>query len=269
MELNFILLIVGILVGAFGALVGAGGGFLVIPFLILIGNFTPQTAIGTSLTMVFFNALSSSVAYSRQKRIDYRTGLWFSLAAFPGTVAGAYLSRFFSGRGFSVSFGIIILLLALFMLLRPSREEAADRESGHFPKTKTVRRLTDAYGHTFIIAYNQKLGAALSSLVGFFSSIFGIGGGIIHVPIMIYLLHFPPHLAVATSTFILALSSFSGALTHFFLGHVQLVPTLLLSAGAIAGAQLGAFWATRVDSRRIVVFLSLALFLVGIRLILG
>jgi len=267
---SLVLIAVGMMVGAFGTLIGAGGGFLVVPYLILVNGFSPQAAIGTSLTMVFFNALSGTAAYARQKRIDYVTGLWFALATIPGAVAGAYLSRFFSGRGFAVTFAVLLLLLALFMFLRPApREEAATREEVGPARGKIARRITDARGRTFTVVFNLNLGIGLSFLVGFLSSILGIGGGIIHVPMMVYLLGWPAHLATATSHFILVNTVLFGAGSHYFLGHVHITDALPLALGAVAGAQIGARWSVRIRGRHIVRWLSLALVLVALRLILG
>ena len=68
----------------------------------------------------------------------------------------------------------------------------------------------------------------LSMFVGFISSIFGIGGGIIHVPVMIYALAFPPHMATATSHFVLAVSSFMGVTSHIFFKIISFGYLLLL-----------------------------------------
>ncbi|HEX2387234.1 MAG TPA: TSUP family transporter, partial [Candidatus Binatia bacterium] len=81
---------VGFVIGAYGTLIGAGGGFLLVPLLLL---YYPQESADTitsiSLAVVFFNALSGSTAYARARRIDYYSGLLFALAAVPGAVLGA------------------------------------------------------------------------------------------------------------------------------------------------------------------------------------
>ena len=100
----------------------------------------------------------------------------------------------------------------------------------------------------------KKLGIILSGFVGFISSIFGIGGGVIHVPTMIYALSFPPHMATATSHFVLAVSSFFGVISS-------------VGIGAVIGAQIGARLSRKTRPRSIILLLCLALFLLGIRMI--
>jgi uncharacterized membrane protein YfcA len=84
-----LLIPLGFLLGAFGTLIGAGGGFVLVPVLLfLYPDEDPATITSISLAVVFFNALSGSLAYARQKRIDYRTGLAFAAAASRGRSRG-------------------------------------------------------------------------------------------------------------------------------------------------------------------------------------
>src|SRR5437870_12670473 len=85
------LLVIGFTVGAIGTLIGAGGGFLLVPVLLLLNpHFTADTVAGISLAVVFFNAASGTLAYARMRRIDYKAGTIFAIAALPGAVLGAY-----------------------------------------------------------------------------------------------------------------------------------------------------------------------------------
>ncbi len=261
----------GVAVGAYGTMVGAGGGFLIVPALLLVYRTDPAHSAGTSLAVVFLNALAGSVSYARQRRIDYRSGLWFAGATLPGAIVGAYLARFFTGPGFDTVFGIIMLLLAGLLLWRPAAEEeyaAALVEEAELPWWHVEQRLTDRQGESYRYRYNVVVGIGISFVVGFFSSVLGIGGGIIHVPVLIYLLGFPAHIATATSHFILAISAGVGAGSHLVLGNVLFGPAILMGIGVLFGAPVGARLARRLKGSRIVRFLSLALILVGLRLLL-
>jgi uncharacterized membrane protein YfcA len=124
----------------------------------------------------------------------------------------------------------------------------------------------------FRYSYNLPLGIAYSIGVGFFSSLLGIGGGVIHVPVMITLLRFPVHVAVATSHFILMFASASGSVVHLSngdLGGENLVRAVLLSIGAVPGAQAGARLGQRFGGPAIVRFLAVALVALGARLLYG
>jgi hypothetical protein len=264
-------LLFGLVVGAYGTMVGAGGGFLIVPALLLVYHVPPEQAAGTSLAVVFLNALSGSISYSRQRRIDYRSGAWFAVATLPGAVGGAYLARFFTGKLFDLIFGIVMLGLAVLLVWRPRAEQ--EYAKGLIEETgaswwEVDQQLTDATGSTYSYRYNFLLGLGISVLVGFFSSILGLGGGIIHVPVLIFLLGFPPHLATATSHFILAISAGVGAASHLAFGQVLIGPAIMMGIGAVAGAQLGARLALRLQGGRILRYLSLALAVVGIRLLL-
>jgi uncharacterized membrane protein YfcA len=91
---NFWLIPLGLFAGAYGALIGAGGGFILVPvLLILFPNEAPEIVTSISLMVVFLNALSGTIAYARSNRIDYKIGMIFSLATMPGAVLGACHNR--------------------------------------------------------------------------------------------------------------------------------------------------------------------------------
>lgn len=107
----------------------------------------------------------------------------------------------------------------------------------------------------------------LSLFVGFISSILGIGGGIIHVPMMMFILGFPTIIATATSTFVLMISALIGTVSHAMLGHILWIPAIAVGVGAIVGAQIGVKLAKKSKPKLILKLLCLAMCLVGIQLI--
>ena len=111
---------IGIFVGAFGTLIGAAGGFLLVPILLfLYPQETPATITSITLTVAFFNALSGSIAYGRLRRIDYRSGLLFSAASVPGAIIGASITAFLTRGIFQTIFGVALILVAAYLLVRP------------------------------------------------------------------------------------------------------------------------------------------------------
>lgn len=246
------LIILGFAVGTFGTLVGIGGGVILVPIFLLLLHYTPQHTIGTSLAVVFFNALSGTYAYIKQKKVFYDAGIRFSLATIPGAIIGSYLAGYFTSKTFNMTFGIILILLASIMFYRTIGKQSTEKP---FDKDD--------------FQYNRTLGITLSFGVGFLSSILGIGGGIIHVPILVYLLGFPTHVATATSHFVLAISSFVGVGSHLLIGNVLIIPALSIGAGATLGAQVGARLSLKMKSRPILILLSVAMAALGLRLALG
>jgi hypothetical protein len=110
----------------------------------------------------------------------------------------------------------------------------------------------------------------VSFLVGYFSSLLGIGGGIIHVPVLAQLLSFPVHVATATSHFTLAIMALAGMLVHIATGtfHHGVRRTIFLTVGVLAGAQLGAWLSNRIHSDWIIRGLAIALGFVGIHILI-
>src|SRR3954451_24825040 len=92
---EWLLIPLGFVVGAFGTLIGAGGGFILVPVLLLLyPTAKPSVITGISLAVVFFNAASGSVAYWRARRIDVRTALIFATATIPGAILGALVVEY-------------------------------------------------------------------------------------------------------------------------------------------------------------------------------
>ncbi len=261
----------GLLVGCYGSLVGAGGGFVMVPVFLLVFRFPPPLAAGTSLAVVCANAASGSYSYFRQRRIDLRSGWQFAAATVPGSIAGVYLLRLLSARTFEIIFGALLSGLGLFMALKPRHPDAEELsgealEAG-VPPGVVLRQLVDRKGARYSYRYPWWRGIALSLAVGMFSSLLGIGGGPLHVPGMVFMLGFPVHIAVATSHFVLALSSFVATCVNLALEQVHLPTAAIMGVGAILGARGGTALAGRLRGGPILRFLSLALIALGLWLI--
>jgi len=272
------LLPLGLIVGAFGTLIGAGGGFILVPILLLVyPNEKTELITGISLAVVFFNALSGSWAYSRMKRVDYKSGIIFSIATIPGAILGAVSTAYVPRRAFDLIFGVLMIVAAIFLWVSAREDPATDlknrRSSEHEenPQGWIARDLVDAEGTRYGYAYNPVIGITLSVFVGFLSSLLGVGGGFIHVPALTRLLNFPVHIATATSHFVLAVMALTGTLVHVATGVFVhgVTRTLLLALGVVIGAQFGAALSNRVSGKLIIRGLAVALAFVGLRLILS
>lgn len=259
--------LLGVLIGCYGTLVGAGGGFLLVPLFLLFHQLPHEVAVGTSLAVVAANAVSGAGTYIFQRKIDYRAGFTFALATIPGAIGGALLTKYFTGPVFMRVFGLFMIGISLYLLLRKPPGEERPSHPGSWGRVDRTLTLPDGTVEKY--SYNEPLGLGLSVVVGKFSSLLGIGGGILHVPVMTEVLRFPIHIAVATSHFILAWTALAGATVHAWQG--QWNPRLAISTGigAILGAQGGALLSSRVQGGMLLRLLSLALLLVGLRLLWG
>lgn len=262
------LALLGLIVGAYGTIIGAGGGFILVPTLLfLYPDYEPEQLTAISLAVVAANSASGSIAYGRQRRIDYQTGLLFAACSAPGVVAGAFVIGLVPERLFSAMFGLLLIALAAvaFVGRRPAIRGPI-RGAGVL-----VRNMRDPEGRTYVYAYRIWQGVVISLAVGFISSLFGIGGGVIQVPSMIILLHIPIQYAVATSQLTLVFMAGGATLIHAFsgtLGGEQAVKAMAISIGAVPGAQVGALMAQRIRPRMVLALLGGAILVLGLRLIL-
>lgn len=214
-----ILIAIGLGAGTLGSLIGVGGGIIMAPALTFMG-LPPTQIASTSLIAVTSTSVSSTVAYSRQKRIDYRLGLEMAAFSIPGAAIGAFLSEYLTSESFKMYFGILLMATGVYVLYRNSilKESSA-------PKKSMLLR-----GGVFAITFGA----------GIVSSLFGVGGGIIFVPAMLLVLGMTMQRAVPTSQLTLMITSLAGVFTHAYLGHPDYLQAAALSAGAFAGAQIGA-----------------------------
>jgi uncharacterized membrane protein YfcA len=262
------LLLLGFVVGAFGTLIGAGGGFILVPVLVLLyPDLKPDVITSISLAVVFLNASSGSFAYARMKRIDYKSAIAFGLATLPGSIIGALVTGLIPRHLFNLILGVVLMLIGVFLFIKPGEGAFAKEKKGG----STHRHLVDASGQAYQYSFNIKTGIILSFFVGFLSSLLGIGGGIIHVPALTSLLNFPTHIATATSHFVLALMALTGTIVHLLKGTLQegLRTAVYIGIGVIAGAQLGAYFSHLVKPKGIIRALAAALLVVGARLLIS
>ncbi len=265
---------IGVLVGLVGTLVGVGGGFVVVPLLILGFGIPPSMAAGTSLVMVTVNALAGAVAYARQGRIDMRGALFLTAVSYPGSLLGAWLGTRLPARPFSLAFGLLLIGMAAWMAWnalrraggRASAETAAAVEASGWRFRTAVR---DERGAPVEVSLPVPLATALCFAIGFAGGMLGIGGGPLLVPALIYALGYPVHVATATSQMVIALTSAGAALVHLSAGEVLVRRAAALSLGALLGAPLGAALSRRVRARQLVLALAAMLLFLGVRLVVA
>jgi hypothetical protein len=254
MEILLLLTVIGFLVGILGTIIGAGGGFILVPILLIIfPEKTPEEITSISLAVVFFNSISGTLAYHKMKRIDYKSGLIFAVSTVPGAILGTLVITMISKNIFNLIFGIILMILAVYLFLKP----------------ETKNNLGQTQIQTPPKVQKKWLGVLINLTIGFISTLLGIGGGIMRVPTLVHFLNFPVHIATATSHFIVAIMAFSGSIVHLINGNYlnNLMPVITLSLAAIIGAQIGARLSAKVQGSIIIRILALTMTLIGIRMI--
>jgi uncharacterized protein len=252
-----LLFVLGVVVGAYGTLIGAGGGFVLMPLLLFL---YPQEAVpaltSLSLSVVALNAASGTFAYARRRRIDYRLALLVAATAAPGSVSGALVTPYIPRSLFEASFGVVLLALATIVLARPAEGR---------------RRSPDPTEVLAPAVYARwRLGMALSAAVGCLAGVLGIGGAPPLVVVLTHVMQVPVWRAMPTVQFIVLLAATGAVATHALAGEFTagLVPLLSLGPGALLGAQLGAAASDRLSGRSLVRLLAVALVVVGAGLVL-
>lgn len=266
-----ILFIIGLCSGLVGALIGLGGGIILVPATIyvaltlkMIPDLTPQSVVGLSVVMMIFTGLSSTLSYMKSKIVDYKSGLLFFIGSIPGTMLGAWVNQWFDLPSFNIYFGSLMIVLSIILLVRDKLKPI-----NWFVKHGKQIEFTTKKGETYIYGYPIWFAVLLTFVVGFISGLFGVGGGTLLVPAMIVLFLFPPHVAVATSMFLVFLSALVNSASHIYLGNVPWLYTIPVIPGAYLGAKLGAALNKKLKSDTLVLILRVILLLFGIRSIVS
>lgn len=280
------LIILGFFIGTFGTLIGIGGGPIIVPFLIIFYRLVPLEIVATSLFIIMFNVLSGTIFYARQKRIDIESGTKFGTAAIPGALIGTFILQLFTARFFETFFGLLLLALAVYVIFSVLESHYAKKQgliisvegvkkvvkTFKIKSTKsqlTQRVVIDSYGKKYKYRVNEKLGIIFSAGIGFISPIIGIGGGVIHMPLMTKVLNFPVHIASATCHYIMLISLPFAIIPHIIMDTVQYGIAIPLAIGTIFGARIGANVSRRYSGKMILVILGITILMLAIRLLIN
>jgi uncharacterized protein len=235
--------------GAFGALVGLGGGLIIVPLLTIFIGVPIQLAIGASLLGVIAVSTSAGASYLRSGMADRRLGLALLVATAIGGIVGGYVAGLLNARTLSAIFGVVLLAVAIQMLRSRGRAVAEivdppgrlELDSSYLEPTTGEQ-----------VPYRARrvgLGASISLLAGGLSGLLGVGGGVINVPTMNLLMGVPIRVATTTSTYMLAATAAASAVLYYSRGQIDPVLAAPVVVGIIIGAQVGARLAQRVPQQ--------------------
>jgi uncharacterized protein len=231
--------------GAFGALVGVGGGLIIVPLLVALG-VEVHTAIGVSLLGVIGVSAAGSASYLSAGFVNRRIGLTLLVATAAGGIGGGYAAGLLDARTLSGLFAIVLVIVALQMLRARTRKPAeVVGEPGAFEIDAEYVEPTT--GET--IAYrarNVRIGALVSIFAGAISGLLGVGGGIINVPTMNVLMGLPIRVATATSTYMLGATAAAGAMAYLSRGQIDGLLAAAVVSGVFVGGGVGARFSRRV-----------------------
>jgi uncharacterized protein len=265
LESNLIVILVatGVVVGLGQGLLGVGGAFIMVPVMVVVfghlgwdEDVAVKIAFGTSLLVIFPAAVATTVAQQRRKAIWWKAAIVLGIAGAAGSVLGSTLTtRVIGGEVMKIVFGVVVIMASIRLLI------AKPVESHETPQERPFLWVT------------------LGFLIGVFSGLLGAGGGILLVPVMVMVLKFRMHQAVATSAAVMVFTSGAGALGYFIngldvpglpagsFGYFNLTAWLCLAPTSIAMTQVGTWAAHRLSARVLRIAFVVVMIVVGLRMV--
>lgn len=239
--------LVGSMAGFLAGLMGIGGGIILIPLFLWafkVAGFAPDiivhAAFGTSLAIIIPTAVSSTLGHRKRGNVEWRQVLRMAYGSVFGVLAGSSLAAGLPGDVLKGLFGLMQIGSGLKMF----------RHQSHLPPEEAAGIPTSRMLLTGFV-------------VGVFSSFFGVGGGIVAVPMMVIFLRQPIHLAVGNSSALMVLSALAGTASYVFhgwglsqlppfsLGYVNQLVALIIAPLTIVFARLGVRLASRTDHAKL------------------
>jgi uncharacterized protein len=301
--LFILLMLLAIGIGFLASLFGIGGGFLLVPTMIMIVGLDTHMTVGTVSLVITFMALSSSIAYAKQKRIDYKVTGILMAASIIGSVIGAWVTTLVTGQLILILFGTIEATLAVILGLKKTPAEKQklkeklelknrDSKSDNSDESKKTdnqaelekkmeiqdnvsakkwyildRTKTDSDGNTYKYQANLLIAFPFCLLAGFLSSLLGIGGGTLYIQIFIFLCGMSIHMAIASSMFTIFISGISSTIAFASIGQIDYIVAIAYSIGMIVGAQLGAIVSKKIKSKHLKPMAAIMIIIIAVRMI--
>ena len=252
----FLIVFIGMIVGALSGLFGVGGGFLMTPLLIFLG-IPPVVAVGSEAPHVLASSVSGVIAHWRKKNVDFKMGFFLLSGGVIGSTLGVNLFKLLKTYG-QIDIVIQFLFIIFLGFIGISMAfESAKTTIKNYRTTSAIR--TKLHQHSWIHGLPFKLrfhrsklyiSAIPPILIGFFvgvlSAMMGVGGGFIMIPAMVYILGMSTNVVVGTSLFQII---FVTANSTFFQSYLNQTVDIVLSALMILGGVIGAQIGVRIGSQ--------------------
>jgi uncharacterized protein len=256
------ILLVGLIVGAFGSMLGIGGGVLLIPLLTAFFGVPIKTAIGASIVSVIATSSAAGAVYVGRGLTHSRLAMALEVATTSGALAGGITAMLISPRLLAALFGIILFYVGFSM--RSLAQES--RKTGH-TGLLDISYVDPLSGR--IIRYGVRkfgLGLGASFLAGNVSGLLGIGGGIIKVPIMTLVMGVPLRASIATSNFMIGITAATSAIVYYAHGYINPGIAVPSALGVLLGAQIGTRIGGRLRSQRLKQVFQLLLLIFAVQM---
>lgn len=259
--LILILLLTGLAAGVLGALFGIGGGMIIVPVLTVVCGFGAVESAAASLVGIIATSVGGTVFYLDKGMTNIRLGLFLEISTVIGAIIGAFISALLEEWVVLAVFTTVILFSAIRMILN-KKGDVETSEDGEFKFTDPKDGTTIRYD-----VKNKGVGFSLCSIAGVISSLTGVGGGLIKVPVMNILMNVPMKAATATSSYMIGITAFSGAIIYFINGQVDMAVAACIALGSFAGAMAGSRLSRLFDATALKRYFSILLFVIAVVMI--
>ncbi|HIE16888.1 MAG TPA: sulfite exporter TauE/SafE family protein [Dehalococcoidia bacterium] len=251
---------IGLVAGVMGSMLGVGGGIIIVPLLTLVLRLPIHVAIGSSLVAIVATSCTATYLYAKDRLANIRLALLLGTTTTPGAVTGGLIAAIIATPVLNVLFGLVLAYIAYTMMRRGSliAEDLASEEASIYPPKSSASSLSSSLAGSFYdrhlsqtVSYKVNCireGLSASFFSGILSSLLGIGGGIINVPVMHLVMKMPMKATIATSSFVIAITTAVGALIYYYYGLLQPVVLAPLVIAVILGARLGSELTQRAAS---------------------
>lgn len=254
-----ILFAVTILAGFIGSIMGLGGGIIMVPLFTIVFALPIKMAVGTSLVAIIINSAASSVIYLERGEVSLPAALRLQTFTVIGATAGGVAAGFFPARLIAYLFSVVLLWTAYQMAYKALR--VAKSEIGG--DVSHGNQDWDFYG----LGRKLRLWAYGGSVfAGMISSLLGVGGGVIQVPLIHLLLKAPIRISIATSAFMIGITASAGAAHYVLRGDINPLTAVVVATSIFVGAHVGATIAPKIRLTYIRVGFSAVLIYTAIRM---
>ncbi|MGD1044564.1 MAG: sulfite exporter TauE/SafE family protein [Bacteroidota bacterium] len=266
--LSFIFLLTGgFVAGTFGALLGLGGGVLLIPFLVMVLNVPMHQAIATSIIAVIATSSVGAAMNLERRTVHMRFGMLLEIATVSGAILGGITANYLSATVLAKLFSMLIFLVSIIMIwqIRHHKGQENLHTDGVLPGNFT----DNASGTTVHYTVKKVPAAMMISLVaGNVSGLLGVGGGIFKVPAMHILSGIPMKVATATSNFMIGVTAAASAFIYFAHGHLNPFVASTAALGVLAGSMTGVRISRKIHSNLLTWMFAVVLLAISIQLYL-
>ena len=232
------LLLGGFVAGTFGALLGLGGGVLLIPFLVIVIGVPMHQAIATSIVAVIATSSAGAAINLERRIVNMRLGMLLEIATVLGAILGGITANYLSAGILAKLFSGLLFFVALIMIWKVRQQNGQEVIHSDGVLSGTFR--DDASGET--VTYTVKkvpATLAVSLVAGNISGLLGVGGGIFKVPAMHILSGIPIKAATATSNFMIGVTAAASAFIYFAHGHLNPSIASAAALGVLGGSITG------------------------------